>query len=304
VSRVPIKRFVALALLIALAACAHRSPFGSAQGGTSAQGAAGHKIHVATTISTLNSFVQGVGGEYVSVKNIVPIGASPETFQPAPQDVATLADANVLVENGAGLETWLDKLLRDAGTPNLRVVVCANGLPVKNLNPHLWMDPVLAKQYVLKIRDALIAADPSHADEYRRNALAYNARLDELIKAIRRQIATIPPSHRYMIVFHNAWQYYNDRFGITTLGFVERNPGQEPNPQQIAQLVDLARQHHVRGVFSEPEYSPKLLYTIAQGAGVKVVEDLYDDSVGTDPRVANYIAMLNYDTSVIVQTLK
>ena len=86
---------------------------------------------MATTISTLNSFVQGVGGERVMVKNIVPVGASPETFQPAPQDVATVADAQVLVENGAGLETWLDQLLRDAGSPNLRVVVGADGLPVK-----------------------------------------------------------------------------------------------------------------------------------------------------------------------------
>jgi len=262
------------------------------------------KIQVATTISTLNSFVQGVGGEHVSVKNIVPIGASPETFEPAPQDVATVADANVLVENGAGLESWLDRLLRDAGARNLHVVICADGLPVKNDNPHLWMDPVLAKQYVLKIRDALVAEDPRHADDYRRNAASYNARLDELIKWVRGRIATVPSSHRYMIVFHNAWQYYNDRFGITTLGFVERNPGQEPNPAQIARLIDLAKQHHVHGVFSEPEYSPKLLYSIAQGAGIKVVENLYDDSVGTDPRVANYIAMLQYDTRIIVQTLK
>ena len=292
------KRVAAFALSCAIAGCAHT--LRQAQGDTDAAG----KIQVATTISTLNSFVQGVGGEHVSVKNIVPVGASPETFQPAPQDVATVADANVLVENGAGLESWLDRLLRDAGARNLRVVVCANGLPVKNLNPHLWMDPVLAKRYVLKIRDALIAVDPAHAAEYRRNAVSYNARLDELIEQIRKQIATIPPSHRYMIVFHNAWQYYNDRFGITTLGFVERNPGQEPNPQQIAQLIDLAKQHNVHGVFSEPEYSPKLLYSIAQGAGIKVVENLYDDSVGTDPRVANYIAMLTYDTGVIVQTLK
>ena len=262
------------------------------------------KIQVATTISTLNSFVQGVGGEHVSVKNIVPIGASPETFEPAPQDVATVADANVLVENGAGLESWLDRLLRDAGARNLHVVICADGLPVKNDNPHLWMDPVLAKQYVLKIRDALVAEDPRHADDYRRNAASYNARLDELIKWVRGRIATVPSSHRYMIVFHNAWQYYNGRFGITTLGFVERNPGQEPNPAQIARLIDLAKQHHVHGVFSEPEYSPKLLYSIAQGAGIKVVENLYDDSVGTDPRVANYIAMLQYDTRIIVQTLK
>ncbi|MBV9718673.1 MAG: zinc ABC transporter substrate-binding protein [Candidatus Eremiobacteraeota bacterium] len=295
-----LKFIVAVALLFA-AACSHAAR--QAQGEAAASNGAA-KIRVATTISTLNSLVQGVGGEYVSVKSIVPVGASPETFQPAPQDVATVADANVVVENGAGLESWLDRLLRDAGTHNLRVVICADGLPVKNDNPHLWMDPVFAKQYVLKIRDTLIAADPAHATQYRRNAESYNGRLDDLIKHIRAEIATIPPSHRYMIVFHNAWQYYNDRFGITTLGFVERNPGQEPNPQQIAQLIDLAKRHHVHGVFSEPEYSPKLLYSIAQGAGVKVVEDLYDDSIGTDPRVANYIAMLNYDTAAIVQTLK
>jgi manganese/iron transport system substrate-binding protein len=292
-------RIGAFALALCAASCAHSSA-------SHARGDAGaaKKIAVATTISTLNSFVQGVGGEHVTVKNIVPIGASPETFAPAPQDVATVADADVLVENGAGLETWLDKLLRDAGTSHLRIVVCADGLPIKNDNPHLWMDPVYAKHYVLAIRDALISVDPAHADDYRRNAAAYNLRLDQLIASIRAKIATVPPSQRYMIVFHNAWQYYNDRFGITTLGFVERNPGQEPNPEQVAQLVDLAKRHHVRGVFSEPEYSPKLLYAIAQGAGVKVVEDLYDDSVGTDPRVANYIAMLTYDTDVIVDTLK
>jgi manganese/iron transport system substrate-binding protein len=296
-------KLLAIVLVTALTACAHHAPFALRQ----AQGDNGQttrKVQVATTISTLNSFVQGVGGEHVIVKNIVPIGASPETFQPAPQDVATVADSQLLVENGAGLESWLDRLLRNAGTRDLRVVVCADGLTVKSSNPHLWMDPVLAKAYVAKIRDALIVADSEHAADYRHNAAAYDARLDDLIAHIRGQIATVPRSHRYMIVFHNAWQYYNDRFGITTLGFVERNPGQEPNPQQIAQLVDLAKQHHVHGVFSEPEYSSKLLYSIAQGAGIKVVENLYDDSVGTDPRVANYIAMLTYDTKVIVETLR
>jgi len=296
---VPLKRIAALALLALLPACAHKpsNPLRLFQGDAT-------KIRVVTTISTLNSFVQGVGGERVIVKNIVPVGASPETFQPAPQDVATVANAQLLVENGAGLEAWLDRLLRDAGDKNLRVVVEADGLPVKDLNPHLWMDPVLAQRYVDKIWVALSDLDPTHAGVYRRNAAAYKRRLQRLREDIARQIGTIPPSHRYMIVFHNAWQYYNDRFGITTLGFVERNPGQEPNPQQIARLIDLAKAHQVHGVFSEPEYSPKILYSIAQGAGLKVVENLYDDSVGTDPRVSNYLNMLQYDTNVIVQTLK
>ncbi len=292
-------RIVALLLVsVSLAACTGRA-FRQAQSHNSSG-----KIVVATTISTLNSFVQGVGGERVIVKNIVPVGASPETFSPTPQDVATVSDADILVENGAGLETWLDRLLRDAGSSRLRIVVCSEGLPVKNLNPHLWMDPVFAQRYVVNVRDALIAADPAHAADFRRNAAAYNARLTSLTADIRAKIAKIPPSRRYMIVFHNAWQYYNDRFGITTLGFVERNPGQEPNPKQIAQLIDLAKAHGVRAVFSEPEYSPKILYSIAQGAGIRVVENLYDDSVSADPRAANYLAMLTYDTDLIVRALQ
>ncbi|HEX3456666.1 MAG TPA: metal ABC transporter substrate-binding protein [Candidatus Baltobacteraceae bacterium] len=299
---VPLKGLAAVALLLAAtASCSH-----TAQGAQVDTGQAQRdtrKIRVVTTISTLNSFVQGVGGEFVTVKNIVPVGASPETFAPAPQDVASVADANVLVENGAGLESWLDRLLHDAGSQSLHIVVCSEGLPVKNDNPHLWMDPVMAKAYVAKIRDTLAAVDPPHAQAYRRNAAAYNVRLDELTATIRRKIGTIPPSRRNMIVFHNAWQYYNDRFGIVTL-VVERNPGQEPNPQQIAELIDLAKRLKVRAVFSEPEYSPKILYTIAQGSGIKVVENLYDDSVGTDPRVSTYPAMLLYDTNVIVAALK
>ncbi|HEY5425977.1 MAG TPA: metal ABC transporter substrate-binding protein [Candidatus Tumulicola sp.] len=285
-----------LALCIGVAGCAGRQT----QTGASAT----NKIAVVTTISVLNSFVAGVGGNRVSVTSIVPVGASPETFQPTPQDVATVTAAQLLVENGAGLETWLDRLLANAQSPNLHVVACADGLPIKNKNPHLWMDPQLAKKYVLKIRDGLIAVDPKDAAAFNANAVRYNARLDSLTRDIQSRIDTIPPSHRYMIVFHNAWQYYNDRFGMVTLGFVERNPGQEPNPQQIGLLVDLAKQHGVDAVFSEPEYSPKLLHAIAQGAGIGVVESLYDDSVGTNPNVADYIDMLEYDTGIIVKGLK
>jgi manganese/iron transport system substrate-binding protein len=292
-----LKRFLAVALVLAFAACTQKvtAHFDNPSGG---------KIAVVTTISTLNSFVEGVGGNLVTVQSIVPIGASPETYQPTPQDIATLSQAQLLVENGAGLETWLAKMLTNVGSSDMKTVVCADGLPIKGLNPHLWMDPVLAQQYVLKIRDGLIAVDPSHTKEYTANAESYNLKLSLLTKEIQAQVHTIPPSHRYMIVFHNAWQYYNDRFGITTLGIVEMNPGQEPNPQQIAAIIDLAKAHGVHAVFSEPEYSPKILQSIAQGAGVSIVEDLYDDSIGTNPHVANYIAMLHYDTDVIVSALK
>jgi len=166
------------------------------------------------------------------------------------------------------------------------------------------MDPQNAKHYVLKIRDALIAIDPLHAADYRANARAYAAKLDRLTREIAAKIATIAPERRVMIVQHNAWQYYNDRFGIKTLGFIEVNPGQEPNPQQLAHLIDLAKQYRARAIFSEPEYSPKLAQQIASNANIAIVDNLYDDSIGADPRVHDYISMLTYDTAIIVKALR
>lgn len=290
---------VSLKVLLALACAGLLSACGGAQAAQS-----NAPIPVVTTISTFNSLVTGVGGNYVRVQNLVPVGASPETYEPTPQDAVMLSQARLLIENGAGLESWLGATLKNVTTPGLKIVVESDGLQVKNDNPHLWMNPDNAKIYVEKIRLALTQLDPAHAAAYRANAAAYDTKLDALARSIAQRIDTIPRDQRYMIVFHNAWQYYNDRFGIVTLGFIEANPGQDPNPEQVAHLIDLARQHHVRAIFSEPEYSKKLADQIASNAGIHVVDDLYDDSLGTDPRVHDYISMLNYDTDVIVKALK
>ncbi len=290
-----VRRIAAALLLVALGACSSNS---------ASTTTSDSRIVVMTSISTFDSFVEAVGGSRVRVQSLVPIGASPEDYQPTPQDEATLSQAAIFVENGAGLETWIGKTIANVGSSKIRIVVCTDGLPVKFGNPHLWMDPQFAKHYVEKIRDALIAQDPAHADEYRTNAVVYTLKLDDLTKHIAARIKTIPKTQRAMIVFHNAWQYYNDRFGIETLGFIEANPGQEPNPQQIAQLIDLAKSRRLRAIFSEPEYSPKLAQQIAGNASIKIVDDLYDDSIGTKGPVKDYISMLNYDTDAIVKALR
>ena len=273
--------------------------------GAPAQRVASHgPIAVVTTFSTLNSFVEGVGGSRVRVRNLVPIGASPENYLPSPQAMATLSRAQLVVENGLGIEAWLQRTIANAGNPALRTLVLSDGLHHIDSNPHLWMDPVLARVYVVKIANELSTIDPAHRSDYARNARAYNVKLQALQSDIARRIATIPRSQRTMIVFHNAWQYYNDRFGIRTVGVIELSPGQEPNPTYIGQLVDLARRYRVRAVFAEPEYSPKLAYALARSAGIRTVTDLYDDSIGSDPRVRDYISMLHYDTGVIVHALR
>jgi ABC-type Zn uptake system ZnuABC Zn-binding protein ZnuA len=238
------------------------------------------------------------------VQNLVPIGASPEDYQPAPQDIATLSSAQLLVQNGCGIEAWLQHTIASAGNASMRTVVLCDGLPRIDSNPHLWMDPVLASMYVAKVRDALSLIDPAHRAVYARNAAAYDAQLAALQLWIAQNIATIPPRRRAMIIFHNAFDYYNRRFGIRTIGVIELSPGQDPNPPYIAHLVDLARANGVRAVFSEPEYSPKLAQALARSAGIRIVTNLYDDSIGNDPRVHDYVSMLHYDTQVITQALR
>lgn len=298
----------AIALVMALVGCGGALRQAQDDNGgardDSGRGQPPRRVDVVTTFSTLNSFVEGVGGRYVRVRNLVPVGASPESYQPAPQDIAALSDAQLVVQNGAGIEAWLQHTITSAGNPQMKLLVLSDGMPKIGNNPHLWMDPVNARIYVGKIREALSALDPAHKADYAHNAAAYDKRLQQLQHWIAGRVATIPPQHRAMIIFHNAFDYYNRRFGIQTVGVIELNPGQDPNPAYIGHLVDLARRHHVRAVFSEPEYSTKLAQTLAKSAGIEVVSDLYDDSIGNDPRVGDYISMLHYDTDTIVQALK
>jgi ABC-type Zn uptake system ZnuABC Zn-binding protein ZnuA len=260
-------------------------------------------LRVLVTITTFESFARAVGGNRISVSSLVPVGASPEDYQPTPADIAKVHDTDVLIENGLGLETWLARTLDNAKNANLVTVTETDGLPAKNGNPHLWMDPQLARAYVRKIRDALTARDPAGRDVYAKNAAVYDASLVALEHQIAASIKTIPAASRAMIVFHNAWQYYDDRFGLRTIGVVELSPGQEPNPQYLSTLITLAKKQHVRAVFAEPEYSPKLIRTLADSAGIQTVQALYDDSIGTDPRVTDYSSMLRFDTATIVKAL-
>ena len=240
----------------------------------------------------------------MKVSSLVPVGASPETYQPTPADIARLHDARVLVANGAGLEQWLAHTIDAAAASRLVRVICTDGLPVVGGNPHLWMDPELARAYVIKIRDGLIAADPPGAPEYRRRAKAYDATLVALTERTRGKLAMIPAAGREMIVFHDAWSYYARRFGLRLLGVLETSPGREPNPSELALLVTTARARHVRAVFAEPEYNPKLMRVFAQSAGIQNVAILYDDSLGGDPRIHDYVSMIDVDTATIVAALR
>lgn len=264
------------------------------------------RLIVACTISTLCSLVASVGDDSVDVRGLVPVGVSPETYEPAPSDIEALARARVLFENGSGLEAWLDKALGSAGAPNLKRVTLADSIPSplrSSGNPHLWLDPEFAAAYVETIASALSQSDPAHQAAYRANATREIAALGVLNRWIRARIQAVPVQRRAMICFHDAWYYFDRRYGIKNVGAVEPSPGQEPSPGYFAHLIALAKANNVRAVFAEPQFSPKLANALAAGAGIRTIANLYDDTLGTSEQLSNYDGMMRYDVEVIVKAL-
>src|ERR1700682_4854592 len=124
-------------------------------------------LKVVVTFSTLGAIVKDVGGDFVSITSLVPVGAAPETYEPSPADLVALSHADVVFENGSGLEAWMDKLLRSAGGGKTPVTLSGLTDPAHAQNPHFWLDPANASAYAAKIASALETVDPRHVAEYR-----------------------------------------------------------------------------------------------------------------------------------------
>ncbi len=243
-------------------------------------------LRVVASFLPLSAAALSIGGDRVEVSQLAGQGVGPHEFSPKPSDLKKLAGADLLLVNGLGLEEWLQEAVRKIGSSRLKVVdVSAAISPLEDptelklsgetkraegANPHAWLDPVLAQKQALAIRDAFVAADPANAAFYAANAEQYLAQLRELDEAFRAALARLPS--RDLITFHDAFPYFAARYGLNYLGSVEEFPEKSPSPRALARLVDLIQSHHVKVVFSEEGYAPKLLDTIAEQSGAKVAE--------------------------------
>jgi zinc/manganese transport system substrate-binding protein/manganese/iron transport system substrate-binding protein len=296
-----------LIMLLLAAACGPQPADGQPAAAT-----AGAPIKVVTTMSVLADMVTRVGGARVAAENIIPLGAGPEDYQPTPADAQKIAGAAVVFYNGHGLEDWLADLLKSAARPGQPQIAVSEGLPAigasdefKDGNPHFWMSAALGAKYVERIRDGLIAADPAGRSAYTSNAAAYIQQLLDLNAELKRQAATLPDTSRKMVTNHDAFPYFAREYGFTIVGDVLGNPASEPSAGDLAELVRRIQAEQVKAVFSEAQFSPKLAQTIAAEAGVKVIANLYTDTLGEPGSgVSSYVELLRYDMQEIVEALR
>lgn len=276
-------------------------------------------LNVLAIETFLADIAQNVAGQRLKVEALLPSGVDPHGFEPVPSDIVKVAKSSVLIVNGGGLEDFLDRMLSNAGGQRL-VIVASAGLTPRapqpgeakgagdhaQSDPHFWLDPNNVIVYVENIRDGLTKADPAGAAEYAANAEAYIKKLKDLDAWIREQVATIPPANRLLVTNHESQGYFADRYGFTIVGTILGNVSSaaSPSAQDMVQLVARIRETGARAIFLETGTNPQLARQLAQEAGVKVVETLYDHSLTNGPPAGSYIDMMHYNVTTIVNALR
>lgn len=253
-------------------------------------GKAGKKLKVVTTFAPLYSFAVNVAGTKADVENLVPIGTSIHSYQARPSDIKKIAQADVLVINGTGIETFLSGIVDSASNPRLKIVDTSKSIKILGSqnadektsgDPHIWLSPKNAIRQVETIRDALAKADPANAAVYRKDAETYVNKLKTLDSDITKELAQTK-KQRY-IVFHNAYRYFESEYGLKSAAVIEEFPGKEPSPRYLKGLIDLIKNKDVRIVFVEPQFSPKLVNSLRRDYKVYVgVLDPIGDELSKD----------------------
>lgn len=256
---------VAIALVIPLAMLA------TAYTGRPVQqaGQGNERITAVASFYPLYEFASRVGGDRVEVSSLVPAGIEPHDWEPTAQDRLRVQSADLLVVNGAGFESW-------AGDMEAKVVVnTSEGLELEHeeeaeadehgheggVDPHVWLDPVLAKHQVEKIRDAMAAVDPENADYYNQNAVEFAAELDQLDAFIKLELADCEKSD--FIAFHDAFSRFAERYGLTQHAILGISPEGEILPQRMQEIIELAGGLGINVIYAEELIDSRLADTIA-----------------------------------------
>jgi len=217
-------------------------------------------------VATLN-VVDGVDGTEVHNLAAPHVGCLHD-YQLTTADAREVSEANLLLANGAGMETFLGKIR--AQSPGLKIVEVSEGIPLIDGNPHLWVSPALASRQIDNIASALSAADAENSDRYAANAAAYKSKLSDLARRMKTGLA--PFAGTPVVSLHDALPYFARDFGLDIVGVIEREPGQEPSAKELAGTVDLVRARGVKAILAEPQYSDKAAQTIARETGARVFQ--------------------------------
>ena len=283
---------VVSAIALSLGSCAANTPSSSESSPTDAATvAAPDELQVVTTFLPITQFTKAVAGDRAEVTQLLPTNVGPHDFQAKPEDVQKIAKADVLVENGLGLEEFLDDLVKNAGNANLKVIDSSKGIQTittesiegkhdhgtsekaeaehdhGEFNPHIWVDPKRAAQQVENIRDGLIAADPEGKETYTANAAAYIAKLQQLDQEFSQKLQ--PFAGKTFVTYHDFAPYFAQRYNLK-VQFLVGIPEENASPDDVKRVMNAAKTSNLKTLLTEPQAVGNPFSALAKDLNVQV----------------------------------
>jgi ABC-type Zn uptake system ZnuABC Zn-binding protein ZnuA len=299
------RRNILLAAVLAAALAAGCSSSGGAGGDD-----AGGTLQVVATTTQVADLAGNVGGDRVQVTSLLKPGVDAHDYEPSPADIDAIARADLVLQNGVGLEEWLDDTIESSGFTG-PVVDTSQGVRLRQVDgesdPHIWQDPRNAERMAANVERGLAAAEPAAAASFEANLASYTAQLRALDAEVERQLGSL--ANKKVVTNHDAFGYYLDRYGLELVGSVipSFDTSAELSGRDIRDLVAKIRATKVKAVFSESSLPPKAAETIAAEAGVKVVvgkDAWYGDALGPPGSDGDtYLKMIRHNTATIVSNL-
>ncbi len=263
-------------------------------------------LAVTATIYPLSEFARRIAGDRAAVTVLIPPGVEAHDYEPTPKDVAALVRARLFVYNGAGFEPWADRLLAQL-PPATLTVNATEGLPLVRghggVDPHVWLDPLLAQRQAERILIGLVEADPGGRADYEANAAALRAELAAL-DADYRQV--LPGCRRKeFISAHAAFSYLARRYGLRVIAVSGLAPEAEPSASRVKTIVQQARRSGIRVVYVEPRGERRVAETIAREVGgtTAVLDPLEGLPVEAQRAGKNYFTVMHENLDQLAQGL-
>lgn len=281
------------------------------------------KVHLVATIFPVYDFARSVAGDRVLVSLLLPPGVESHGYEPTPRDLATLSKAGVFVYAGIGMESWAPRLAAAADNRKLVVVDASSGIPLiaghhheegeledegeedQAGDPHIWLDPLLARRMVRNIEAGLTEADPAGAQVYRQNADAYVAQLEQLDADLAAALGQLK-SRTIIYGGHFAFGYFAKRYD---LGYVSPyagfSPDAEPTPRRVAELAATLKKTGTDTIFYEELLEPRVATAIASETGAKLRLLHGAHNVGKDEFQGGitYLGIMRRNLEVLVEAL-
>ncbi len=267
---------------------------------------------VLATFTVIADIAENVAGDALIVDSITKIGAEIHDYEPTPSDIVRAQSADLILDNGLGLERWFEKFMgsvRDVPTvvvsEGIEPISIAEGPYQDKPNPHAWMSLSSAKIYVENIRKAFVELDPANEEKYNANAEEYIAQFQPLQDQLTQQLSAVPENQRALVSCEGAFSYFARDAGMKEIYLWAINSDQEGTPQQVASVIDRVRQDEIPVVFCESTVNAKAMEQVANETGAAFSGTLYVDSLtALDGDAPTYLDMLKYNTDSVVNAYK